>query len=89
METRAHINNWKCFYIPPSHYPEYPGPSTEKHTTFTKQGRDIPDSVKGGYKLEFKKITKIFVLYDFLIGQKWTNQNQALKIAKMFAIIHW
>ena len=50
-----------CFtqkYIPLSHYPEYPGPTSKKHTTFTIQGRDIPDSVKRGlYQI---LITKLF-----------------------------
>jgi hypothetical protein len=34
-----------------SHYVEYPGPTTKKHTTFANQGRDIPHSVKKGYRL--------------------------------------
>jgi hypothetical protein len=27
------------------YYPEYPGPTTKKYTTFTIQGQDIPYSV--------------------------------------------
>ena len=36
-------------HIPLSKYTEYPGPTTEKYISFTIQGLDIPDSVKGGY----------------------------------------
>ena len=38
--------------MPLLYYPEYPGPTTEKQTTFAilVQGRDIPDSVKRGYQ---------------------------------------
>jgi hypothetical protein len=38
-------------YIPYSHYVEYPGPTTKKHTTFANQGRDIPHSVNMGYQI--------------------------------------
>ena len=34
-----------------SHYPKYLGLTTKKDNTFTTQGPNIPDSVKGGYKI--------------------------------------
>ena len=37
--------------IPYSHFCEYPGPTTQKHTTFPNQGRDINKSVNRGYLL--------------------------------------
>jgi hypothetical protein len=37
------------YYIPYSHFFEYPGPTTKKHTLFPNQGRDIHISVNMGY----------------------------------------
>jgi hypothetical protein len=35
--------------IPYSHFCYYPGPTTQKHTRFPNQGRDINKSVNRGY----------------------------------------
>ena len=34
-------NLYIYLYIPYSHFCKYPGPTTEKHTSFPNQGRDI------------------------------------------------
>ena len=39
------------YYIPFSHFCKYPGPTSQKHTTFANQGRDIHKSLKGGNEL--------------------------------------
>ena len=49
-------------HIPLSHFCKYPGLTTEKHTTFANQGRDIYKSVINGYNQLFFAVSLFHLL---------------------------